>query len=37
MLPSQYIALNPEERAFVIAAIQIKMKKEKDEAERLKK
>lgn len=36
MLPSQFFKLDQYERAFVIAAIDIKVEKDKEEAERLK-
>ncbi|HEX3077777.1 MAG TPA: hypothetical protein VHQ24_13020 [Lachnospiraceae bacterium] len=37
MLPSEYLALGMEERAFVIASIRIKIKHEKDEQDRMKR
>lgn len=37
MLPSQYLALPREEKAFVIASIQIKTEKEAEEEKKMKK
>ncbi|MEG6512842.1 hypothetical protein [Desulforamulus ruminis] len=34
LLPSQYLALDRQEKAFIIAAVQIKTEKEKKEAEK---
>ncbi|WP_346697888.1 hypothetical protein [Thomasclavelia spiroformis] len=36
MLPSDFLALDINERAFIIAAIDIKIEKEKEEAKKLK-
>lgn len=36
MLPSQYLDLSLEEKAFIIACIQIRIKKEKEEARKIK-
>lgn len=36
MLPSEFLSLDRYERAFVIAAIDIKVEKEKKEAEKIK-
>jgi hypothetical protein len=36
MLPSQFINLTKEEKAFIIAAIQIKAENEKKEAKKMK-
>jgi hypothetical protein len=36
MLPSQFLSLDVNERAFVIAAINIKIEKEKEEAKKMK-
>lgn len=36
MLPSEFLSLDRYERAFIIAAIDIKVEKEKKEAEKLK-
>ncbi|MGL4790491.1 MAG: hypothetical protein ACRCW1_03695 [Anaerotignaceae bacterium] len=37
MLPSQFLNLGKEERAFIIAAIEIKIEYEKKEAAKMKK
>jgi len=37
MLPSEFVNLDPQEKAFVIASIKIKMEAEKEEAEKIKK
>jgi len=37
MLPSEFIALDDQEKAFVIASIKIKMEAEKEEAEKIKR
>lgn len=37
MMPSQYLSLDRYEKAFVIASIQIKIKNEKDEADKMKR
>lgn len=36
MLPSQFLSLDRYERAFIIASIDIKIEKEKKEAEKIK-
>jgi hypothetical protein len=36
LLPSQFLALPQKERAFIIAAIQIKMEEDKKEAKKIK-
>jgi hypothetical protein len=36
LLPSQFIALDTQEKAFVIASINIKMEAEKAEADKMK-
>ncbi len=36
MLPSTFAELSVEERAFIIASIDIKLKKEKEEAKKIK-
>ena len=36
MLPSQYLALPKEEKAFLIASIKIKMENDKKEADKIK-
>lgn len=36
MLPSQFLSLDINERAFIVAAINIKTEKEKEEAKKLK-
>lgn len=37
MLPSDFLNLDRHEKAFVIAAIQVKAKKDEDEAKKAKK
>lgn len=37
MLPSQFLALDEEDKAFVIASITLKAEKERKEAERIKR
>nr|DAJ93101.1 MAG TPA: hypothetical protein [Caudoviricetes sp.] len=37
MLPSQFLALDEEDKAFVIASIALKAEKERKEAERIKR
>jgi len=37
LLPSQFLALPQKERAFIIAAIQVKMENDKKENKRLKR
>ena len=37
MLPSEFLALDMHEKAFVIASINIKMEAEKKEQEKIKK
>jgi len=37
LLPFEFVALDPQEKAFVIASIKIKMEAEKAEAERIKR
>lgn len=37
MLPSDFLNLDRREKAFVIAAIQVKTKKDEDEAKKAKK
>lgn len=36
MLPSQFLSLDVNERAFIVAAINIKIEKDKEEAKKLK-
>lgn len=36
MLPSQFLSLDINERAFIVAAIDIKIEKEKEEAKKIK-
>ena len=36
MLPSQFLSLPVNERAFIVAAIDIKIEKEKEEAKKMK-
>ncbi len=37
MLPNQYLTLDKYEKAFVIAAVQIKLEKDNKEARKIKK
>jgi hypothetical protein len=37
MLPSQYLSLDRNEKAFVIASIQIKTENEKKQADKMKR
>jgi hypothetical protein len=37
MIPSQFLGLPREERAFIIASVQIKIEADKDEAKKIKK
>nr|DAW39740.1 MAG TPA: hypothetical protein [Caudoviricetes sp.] len=37
MMPSTYINLDMQEKAFIIAAIQIKAEKEKKESDKMKR
>lgn len=36
MLPSQFLSLDIQEQAFIVAAINIKIEKEKEEAKKIK-
>jgi len=37
MLPSQFLALDRRERAFIVAAIEIKMEQDKKEEKKIRK
>lgn len=37
MLPSQFLALDKQERAFIVAAIEIKVEKDKKREKQIKK
>jgi hypothetical protein len=37
MIPSSFLSLPREERAFIIAAVQIKIEADKEEAKKIKK